>query len=54
MYIYHADSAKVINDASITVNEVTLVAFVDAVADDALAAGNTYKMYDLTNADSAY
>ena len=54
LYIYHADSAKVINDASITVNEVTLVAFVDAVADDALAAGNTYKMYDLTNADSAY
>jgi Ca2+-binding RTX toxin-like protein len=54
LYIYHADSSKVINDASITVNEVTLVAFVDGVADDALAAGNTFKMYDLTNADAAY
>tara|TARA_B100001540_G_scaffold315476_1_gene342831 strand:- start:20840 stop:26995 length:6156 start_codon:yes stop_codon:yes gene_type:complete len=54
MYIYHANSAAVISDTSITVNEVTLVAVVDGVADDALAAGATYKMIDLTTYDSAY
>ena len=30
-YIYHMDSAKVVSDTSITVNEVELVAFIDTV-----------------------
>jgi hypothetical protein len=53
-YIYHLDSAKVINDTSITVNEVELVAFIDTVTADAFAADAVNAVYDLTDADSSY
>ena len=33
LYIYHANSAAVVSDTSITENEVTFVAFIDGVAD---------------------
>jgi hypothetical protein len=53
-YIYHLDSAKVINDTSVTVNEVELVAFIDTVTADVFAADAVNAVYDLTDADSSY
>ena len=53
-YIYHLDSAKVINDTSVTVNEVELVAFIDTVTADVFAANAVNAVYDLTDADSSY
>ncbi|MDA8893285.1 hypothetical protein N9I86_06220, partial [Hyphomicrobiales bacterium] len=56
LYIYHADSAAVVNDASITVNEVTFVAFIDAVADDQIGTtdDSDFLMFDFTTIDAAY
>jgi hypothetical protein len=56
LYIYHANSAAVVSDTSITPNEVTFVAFIDAVADDTVGAtnDNDFKMLDLTTIDSTY
>ena len=56
LYIYHANSAAVVSDTSITENEVTFVAFIDAVADDTIGStdDSDFKMFDLTTIDSAY
>ena len=53
-YIYHLDSAKVINDTSVTVNEVELVAFIDTVTADAFASDANTAMRDLTDLDATY
>ena len=53
-YIYFLDSAKVINDASVTVNEVELIAFIDTVTADAFASDANTAMRDLTDIDSSY
>ena len=56
MYIYHANSEAVVNDASITVNEVTFVGYIDGVADDAVEHDDAddLVMLDLTTIDSSY
>ena len=56
LYIYHANSAAVVSDTSVTENEVTFVAFIDAVADDTIGAtdDSDFKMFDLTTIDSSY
>ncbi|MAZ80021.1 MAG: hypothetical protein CMD72_04675, partial [Gammaproteobacteria bacterium] len=56
MYIYHANSAAVVSDTSITENEVTFVAFIDGVADDTVEPADTdgIVMFDLTTIDSTY
>jgi hypothetical protein len=56
LYIYHANSAAVVSDTSITENEVTFVAFIDAVADDTIGStdDSDFKMFDLTTIDSSY
>jgi trimeric autotransporter adhesin len=53
-YIYFLDSAKVVNDASVTVNEVELVAFIDTVTADAFASDANTAMRDLTDLDATY
>jgi len=53
-YIYHMDSAKVVSDTSITVNEVELVAFIDTVTADAFASDAVNAVTDLTDLDSSY
>jgi len=56
LYIYHANSAAVVSDTSITENEVTFVAFIDAVADDTIGStdDSDFVMFDLTTIDSTY
>ena len=56
LYIYHANSAAVVSDTSITENEVTFVAFIDGVADDLVEPADTdgIIMFDLTTIDSTY
>ena len=56
LYIYHANSAAVVSDTSITENEVTFVAFIDGVADDTVGSTDDtdFLMLDLTTIDSAY
>ena len=56
LYIYHANSAAVVNDASITENEVTFVAFIDDVTADVMESGDPdgIVMFDLTTIDSTY
>tara|TARA_A100000164_G_scaffold188204_1_gene167037 strand:- start:25200 stop:31388 length:6189 start_codon:yes stop_codon:yes gene_type:complete len=56
LYIYHANSSAVVSDTSITVNEVTFVAFIDDVADDLVEDDDAdgIIMFDLTTIDSAY
>tara|TARA_B100000674_G_scaffold138026_1_gene107682 strand:+ start:224 stop:5710 length:5487 start_codon:yes stop_codon:yes gene_type:complete len=56
LYIYHANSSAVVADTSITVNEVTFVAFIDDVADDTVEDDDAdgIIMFDLTTIDSAY
>ena len=53
-YIYFLDSAKVISDTSVTVNEVELVAFIDTVTADAFASDANTAMRDLTDLDATY
>ena len=56
LYIYHANSAAVVSDTSVTENEVTFVAFIDGVADDTIESTDAdgIVMFDLTTIDSAY
>jgi hypothetical protein len=53
-YIYFLDSAKVVYDASFTVNEVELIAFIDTVTADAFADDANTAMRDLTDLDATY
>ena len=53
-HLYFANSAAVVSDTTITVNEVTYVAFFDGAIADAFAAGATLKMLDFTTIDSTY
>ena len=53
-HIYYANSAAVLSDTSITVNEVQYIAFIDGAVDDVFAQGATLKMFDFTTLNSGY
>jgi len=54
-YLYHANSAAVLSDTSVTVNEVDFIAFFVAAADDVLGTtGATVLALDFTTINAAY
>jgi hypothetical protein len=54
-HLYHANSAAVLSDTSVTINEMDYVAFFVAAADDVLAAtGATVLTFDFTTINAAY
>ena len=55
MHLYHANSAAVLSDTSVTINEMDYVAFFVAAADEVLAAtGATVLTFDFTTINAAY
>ena len=55
VYIFITLTQLLVSDTSITENEVTFVAFIDAVADDTIGStdDSDFVMFDLTTIDSA-